>query len=99
MDAQQREHEASDNRSQNSDDNIADQTKAGALNNEAGDPASERSDYEPNNQRCHDLTLGYPRQDIGRVRKIWEGDDEKALTRSRVDLSKGEALSARVSIF
>jgi len=31
---------------QNSDDNIADQTKASALNNEADDPASERSDYE-----------------------------------------------------
>jgi len=82
MDAQQREHEASDNRSQNSDDNIADQTKAGTLNNEASDSASERSDYEPNNQRCHDLTLGFPRQDNGRVRKIWEGDDERVLTRS-----------------
>jgi len=30
-----------------------------------------------------------PRQNNGRVRKIWEGGDEKALTRSWVDLSKG----------
>jgi len=58
MDAQQREHEASNDRSQNSDDNIADQTKTGALNNEPSDPASERSDCELNNQRCDDLTLG-----------------------------------------
>jgi hypothetical protein len=38
--------------------NIADQTKADTLNDETRDPARERSDDEPNDQRPHGLLLG-----------------------------------------
>jgi hypothetical protein len=42
----------------NSDDNIANQTKASALNDKARDPAGGPTYNEPNEQICHGLLLG-----------------------------------------
>lgn len=59
VNAQNREQITGDDRSQNSDDNVADQTETRALNDETRDPAGNRSDNEPNKQCPHSLLLNW----------------------------------------
>ena len=56
MKAKPRKHQARDERTDNTDDNIADDAKAGAANDLSGEPACNQTD-EQNNDKAFDSTI------------------------------------------